>query len=344
MPESADVPLSVPSEWHSETGGRLVRVLVIDDDPRIRELLVGALLGFGYLVQTASSAETALALLRDTAVELALCDVRLPGMDGVEFARFMAAAYPDVPVVLLTGFGDADLARSALRQGACDFLTKPLDIDTIPIVVARNLERGRLQRARIVEQEGTLRIRAIAALAAAIDAKQACTAEHSRRVSAITVALAGEMGLGPSDRASIELAAQVHDVGKIAVPDAVLDKDGPLTPDEWAVMRRHPGRGAEIVMQVEELREVARIVRHHHERIDGRGYPDGLREDDIPFLARVLAVADAYEAMTSDRPYRPRLGAEEAMARLRNGAGTQFDVAVVRAFGRLHERGHIPSR
>jgi HD-GYP domain-containing protein (c-di-GMP phosphodiesterase class II) len=174
-----------------------------------------------------------------------------------------------------------------------------------------------------------------------LEAKDPYTAYHSERVAVIALEIGREMGLHPGLLESLEVGARLHDVGKVSVPDTVLRKEGGLSPEEWAVMREHPAMGAKALAPIASLlgREAVEIARHHHERWDGEGYPEGLRGEEIPLLARIVAVADAYEAMTSDRPYRRALSPEEAARRIREGAGAQFDPEVVEAFLRAWRRG-----
>jgi len=321
---------------------RAVEVLVVDDEDATRELLAILLRESGYRVETADSAEEALALLRRRPFDLVLSDVQMPGASGLELSRILTHSHPHLPVVLITGHADVDTAREAVQIGAADYLTKPFTVESLAVAVERNLERRRLERERILEQDHRVMYRSIQALAAAIDAKQPLTAQHSERVVRLVERLCPALGLTGGEASAACFAAQVHDVGKIAVPDAVLEKAGPLTEEEWVWMRTHPARGAEIVGQIEELSFVADIVRHHHERIDGTGYPDGLAGESIPFLSRVIAVADAYEVMTSDRAYRARLPHAEAVRRLRECAGSQFDEGVVQVFCRLGDEGGDP--
>jgi len=315
--------------------------LVVDDDEWIRELLIDTLSEAGYRVSMAASAEDALETLRCVPIDLVLSDVKMPGMDGIALSRYLSESHPDLPIVLITGSGDSNLARAALQQGASDFILKPFNITSIPIVVASNLERGRLERQRLLEQGDKIAFKTVQALAAAMDARQRYTAEHSRRVAELAVIVGEQIGLSPGEVRSLEMAAQVHDVGKIGVADDILNKEGMLTSEEWVAMRLHPVKGAEIVGKVPELSYVARIVLYHHERMDGRGYPEGLRGEDIPLLSRIIAVVDAYECMTSDRIYRPRLPVPEALRRLRESSGTQFDAYVVEDFLRLHGEGRV---
>jgi putative two-component system response regulator len=307
-------------------------VLAVDDELWVRELLRDVLTESGYEVTVVSTAEDALIVLQDHAFDCILSDVNLPGMDGLALSSLLKTLRPELPVILITGMADVELARAAIKQGASDFVTKPIDIRSLPIVVERNMERSRLEARRAQEQDSHTRFRVIQALAAAIDAKQSYTAEHSRRVTSIATAIGRTMGLGDEDLSLLEMAAAVHDVGKIGVPDGVLNKPGPLDNSEWELMRAHSEQGADIVGQVPELKCVSQIVRHHHERIDGTGYPDRLSGDDIPILSRVIAVADAFECMTGDRVYRPACSTLEAVKRLEEGSGVQFDTAIVSAF------------
>lgn len=327
-------PLSERGEM-PQRAPHTTRILIVDDDEWIRDLLARVLMRNGYQVTTAPSAEEALVLLHQAHFDLLISDMMLTGMSGLDLTRHVAYAHPDLPIVLITAHGHADLMRAALRQGATDFIAKPFNIETIPIIIERNLERHSLERERILEQDNRLMYKTIQALAAAIDAKEPFTAQHSRRVAALAVASARVMQLPDAEVRYLELAAQVHDVGKIGTPDHILNKPGRLNDEEWQAMRLHPVQGAEIVGRVEELAYVADIVRHHHEWINGAGYPDGLRGESIPLLSRMISVADAYEVMTSDRVYHSRLPSEEALRRLQEAAGVQFDSAVVQAFIRL---------
>lgn len=316
-------------------GASPTRILLVDDEDWICDVLSRVLRRHQYVVNSAGSAEQALDLLREASFDLVISDMMLPGLSGLELSERVSRMHPNLPVVLITGRADADLMRDALRRGVCDFLPKPFDIETIPLVVERNLERRALDMQRQLAIDDTVMVNTVQALAAAIDAKEPFTAQHSRRVAQLALALARALELPSAEQRQLELAALVHDVGKIGVPDEILLKAGPLTEEEWAAMRLHPVQGAVIVGQVEQLTYVADVVRHHHERMDGAGYPDGLRGEAIPYLSRIIAVADAYEVMTSDRVYRARLSDETAMRRLHEAGGAQFDAQVVEAFSRL---------
>jgi HD-GYP domain-containing protein (c-di-GMP phosphodiesterase class II) len=213
-----------------------------------------------------------------------------------------------------------------------------VNIRELPILVERNLTRRRLEVARLQEREAQVLFAAIKALASAVDAKDTYTARHSRMVTRLALLLADAIQLSSEERSMLELSAWMHDVGKIGVPDSILTKPSCLTDEEFAVMKAHPVKGGEIVGEIEELGRVADVIRHHHERIDGGGYPDGLRGEAIPLASRIILIADAFEAMTSDRSYRRGLGQAAAVRELEKHGGTQFDADLVRAFIRMLDR------
>jgi putative two-component system response regulator len=286
----------------------------------------------GYVVVSAASGEEALEFLRSQRFDLLLTDQAMPGLSGIELAEATARIHPDVPIVLLTGSSDVELAKASLQRGASDFVTKPVNIRELPIVIERNLTRRKLEVARLKEREAQVLFEAIKALASAVDAKDPYTARHSMRVTRLSMLLADAMGLSSDEKYFLELSAWMHDVGKIGVPDHILIKPSRLTPEEFEVMKIHSVKGGEIVGQIEELIRVADVIRHHHERLDGRGYPDGLRGEAIPLLSRVIFIADTFEAMTTDRSYRRGLTREHAFAELCSHAGSQFDPDLVELF------------
>lgn len=311
---------------------RASRLLVVDDMEPMRLALQDSLRLQGYDVVSAASGEEALELLRSQRFDLLLTDQTMPGLSGIELMEATARIHPDMPVVLLTGHTDVELAKSSLQRGASDFVTKPVNIRELPIVIERNLTRRRLEVTRLKEREAQVLFEAIKALASAVDAKDPYTARHSMRVTRLSLLLADAVGLASDERYILELAAWMHDVGKIGVPDQILTKPTSLTPEEFAVMKIHPVKGGEIVGQIEELGRVSDAIRHHHERPDGKGYPDGLRGEAIPIASRIIIIADAFEAMTSNRSYRPGLGRERAFEELHDHRGTQFAPELVEAF------------
>ena len=305
------------------SGSRQV-ILVVDDAPELRELWSRALDNFGYESYTASNGREGLDWLRANSCTLVLCDQVMPEMSGLELLREVRTVRPGVPVVMITGEHDVELAKQALREGAVDFLTKPFRLHELPLAIERTLERLRIQTRAIEEGQARILLEAISSLAVAIDARDPYSASHSRSVSRLCDEMARHLNLPRMEAETLRLSALLHDIGKISWPDSILGKEGSLTESEWAQVRQHPSVGAAIVGQIVELRYVADVLRHHHERPDGRGYPDQLQDRAIPFLSSLIAVADAWDAMTSNRSYRRRLSTEEAIRRMRAGIGTQF--------------------
>lgn len=316
---------------------RAFRLLIVDDIEAMRLALEECLRLQGYDVVSAGTGEEALELLRSQRFDLLLTDQAMPGLSGIELAEVTSRMHPDVPIVLLTGHTDVELAKASLQRGASDFVTKPVNIRELPIVIERNLTRRRLEVARLKEREGQVLFEALKALASAVDAKDPYTARHSMRVTRLSLVLADGIGLSTDEKYVLELSAWMHDVGKIGVPDYLLTKPTPLSTDEFAIMKIHAPKGGQIVGQIDELVRVADIIRHHHERLDGRGYPDGLRGEAIPLLSRIIFIADSFEAMTSDRNYRRGPGPMRAFIELRRNAGTQFDPDLVEIFIRKIE-------
>jgi putative two-component system response regulator len=308
------------------------RLLIVDDMEAMRLALEDSLRFQGYDVVSVASGEEALELLHSEQFDLLLTDQAMPGLSGIELAEVTARIHPDMPIVLLTGHTDVELAKASLQRGASDFVTKPVNIHELPIVIERNLTRQRLLVARLKEREAQVLLEALKALASAVDAKDPYTARHSMRVTRLSLILADALGVSADEKYVLELSAWMHDVGKIGVPDHILTKGSALTKAEFEIMKMHAPKG-----HIEELTRVADVIRHHHERLDGRGYPDGLRGAAIPLLSRVILIADAFEAMTSDRSYRPCGGRPRALEELRRHVGTQFDPELVDVFVRKIE-------
>ena len=322
--------------------GQPFRLLVVDDMEAMRMALVQCLHLSGYEVVSAASGGEALELLRTQRFDLLLTDQAMPGLSGLELTDAVSRMHPHMPVVLLTGHTDVELARDSLQRGAADFVTKPVNIRELPILVERNLTRRRLEVARLQEREAQVLFAAIKALASAVDAKDPYTARRSRVVTRLALLLADAIQLSSEERYVLELSAWMHDVGKIGVPDSILTKPGSLTKEEFGVMMAHPVKGGEIVGEIEELGRVADAIRHHHERVDGNGYPDGLRGEAIPLASRIILIADAFEAMTADRSYRRGLDRKAALRELQEHAGAQFDADLVDVFvGVVQDRSEL---
>ena len=332
------------------------RVLVVDDEASVCGIVSALLERSGYATQTADGAGTALARLKeDAAYDLVLSDVMMPEVDGLSLLDRIGVDFPATPVVMFTAVHDIHIATNAFRRGAVDYLLKPFERAQLLDVVQRAVEHGQLRRQNQIYRQNleqmvagrTARLRAtmqdlersyditLEAMGDALDLRDHETEGHSKRVTAYTIALAREMGLGAEELRVIARGAFLHDIGKIATPDAVLLKPGKLDPDEVAIMREHCQRGYDMVCKIPFLREASAIVYAHQESFDGSGYPRGLRGEEIPLGARIFAIADTLDAITSDRPYRRGKDFSAARDEIARCAGRQFDPAIVEVFLRI---------
>lgn len=311
-------------------GHEHIKVLVVDDEELVREPLIEALRWLGYDVDGAASVEDALEALSQTTYNLIFCDLVMPEAHGFTLMEVVRRRYPYLSVIVLTGHATLDLTQKAMRLGAQDFLIKPFSVRELPFIVERNLERIRLEAQLREQQTEYLLFQTVQALVAAIEAKDPYTAGHSQKVAQIAVQFATALQLNATDIFVLRLAGLMHDVGKIGIPENILLEPGQLDEPSWEIMKQHPVIGAEIVGQITDLGYVARVVRSHHERWDGNGYPDGLKGEAIPYLSRILYIADAYDALTADRAYRKGMSDDQAMRVIRKQAGTHFDTDLVR--------------
>jgi putative two-component system response regulator len=314
------------------------KILVVDDERGVLEVIRESLLSEGYIVHTAMSGPEALDTLRERPIDLVITDIAMPGMDGVELLNRISEMHPELPVVMITGHGGSEAARKTLQTGAVDFVTKPFSIRELPVVVERNLTRRSQEREKLAARAEEVLFEAMGALTAALDAKDQSTAGHSRRVTELSLLLADEIGVDRQERFVVHLAAQLHDIGKIGIRDAVLHNPLKLIGTDLDHVKEHPAKGGEILSCLTEVPEVASCIRHHHERFDGNGYPDGLSGETIPLGARIIAVADSFEAIVSDRPYRKGMTMPEAVEEIMNSSGTQFDPEIVAVFKRVMEK------
>jgi len=318
-------------------GTDTLRLLVVDDDAALLELNRAVLTNQGYEVETADSALAAMELLKRQPYDLVLSDINMPEMNGLEFTEAVMEIHPDLPIVLITGFGDVEMAKEAIQRGAMDFLHKPISVKNLPSVIEQNLERKRLEIRRR-QQATTQFMREVAgALSTAIEAKDPFTAGHMKQVAHLCLRLANRLDLSPDTEETLDLAAQMHDVGKICLDSYLLNKTTPLTEGERRAIRELPQLGARIVGQVRGLARVAHIILHQHEHFDGQGYPDGLSGEAIPFLSRILFVVESFDAMVHQRAYRSAFPAPAALNELKRCAGTWFDPQVVDVFVALAE-------
>ncbi len=321
------------------------KILIVDDEEAIRKLLHQKLSSEGYQCLEAGSAGQALDNLRSNAVGLVILDIKMPGKSGIELLPEIKASYPDTAIVMATVTADINIAIQCMKQGAYDYITKPFNLDEVILSVDRALGMRRLElenkeyrqnlEDKVTEQAGRIRasfLNAIRALAYALEAKDEYTSGHSQRVADVSVAIARELGLPQESIDKITLAGLVHDIGKMGVRESVLNKPGRLTIEEFQQIQKHPEIGERILSPIAGDEEILNFVRNHHERYDGTGYPDRLKGAQIPLGARILAISDAYEAMTSERPYRKAMSNKAALAEIECGKGTQFDPEVGDAF------------
>ncbi len=327
--------------------------MVVDDEETIREIVSSMLTHANYKCRQAASGLEAIALLDSgEEFELMLSDLMMADLDGIGLLERTKERFPDMPVVMVTAVHDISVALAAIRNGAYDYLLKPFEREQLLATVRRAMENRRLKlenrayqtnletlvaarteqlRKAMVELERSYDI-TLEALGDALDLKDRETEGHSRRVTAFTIAIARAMGLTADQIRVIARGAFLHDIGKMAIPDAILNKPGALTPDEVGIMREHSYHGYQIVKKIPFLQEAAEIVYAHQERFDGTGYPRGLKGEQIPLGARMFAVADTLDAITSDRPYRPAQTLTAAREEIQRWAGRQFDPEVVKMF------------
>jgi putative nucleotidyltransferase with HDIG domain len=343
------------AEGEARTVARLrrpARILVVDDEAHVRSMIGATLEHRGYDVQLATSARDALETLERDAFDLVLTDIVMRDGNGIAMLECIRAQQPNLPVVVVTAIHDISVAIDSMRRGAYDYLLKPFEREHLASTVERALDhRQALQESHNYQQslEQVVRARTemlrqamedlehsydvtLEALGDALDLKDSETEGHSKRVTAYTIALARAMGVAPAEIKVIARGAFLHDIGKMAIPDEILRKPGTLNPDEMGVMRDHCTRGYHMLRKIPFLAEAAEIVFSHQEHYDGNGYPSRLRGAEIPIGARMFAVADALDAITSDRPYRRARNFDVAREEILRCSGTQFDPGVVEVF------------
>ena len=351
---------------------RRTNILIVDDENSIREVLAEGLIGAGYPCSTASDADDALRKLTSVRFHLVLSDIRMPGADGIQLLEQIKDHDPDIDVIMVSGVVDTDTAIDSIRKGACDYVTKPFNLTEVLFTVDRAVEKRRLieenrEYQRDLEVKVSERTEELShknkeiqslfnelktafneiqntyeatleALIAALDSRDSETQGHSMRVSEFTALVAGHMGVSEPELTDIRRGALLHDVGKIGIPDAILRKPGPLDEAEWKVMKMHPQLGYEMLQGIAFLEGAIPIVSSHQEKFDGTGYPAGLRAEKIPLGARIFAVVDTYDAITSTRPYRVGRSYEVARDEIVKFSGTQFDPKVVQTFLKIPQQ------
>jgi putative nucleotidyltransferase with HDIG domain len=328
------------------------RVLVVDDDPSIVRLLRQKLVAEGFDCQSCSSGQEALTLLQEKSFDVVISDLQMSPMTGMELLDVVHEKFPRSAFLMMTGVDEVGVAVQAMKRGGDDYVVKPFQLDAVMSSLERALERKRLELEvenyrlnleKMVEQR-TQELQAamkrieltydetLEALGSALDLRDYETGGHSRRVSEYCLEMARRYGCSPEQLKQIARGSYLHDIGKIGIPDSILLKPGKLTPEERVVMESHAQIGYDLVSRVSFLSRAAEIVLTHQERYDGMGYPRGLAEGEIPLGARLFAVADTLDAMTSDRPYRKALAFKVAREEIERESGKQFDPEIVSLF------------
>ena len=324
------------------------KVLVVDDEEVIRLLIHDALVE-DFAIAMVESAEDAAPYLVHHPPDVLLVDKNLPGMSGIDLLRQSKALQPECEVMVITGYASLESSIEALRLGAYDYLLKPFDdVEIVVEKVRRAGEKRNMSRERrelneqVMAANQELRaaqerlkksyIQTLSSMITALEARDAYTRGHSDRVAEYTAMIGKAMGITGESFKNLVDGARLHDLGKIGIRETVLHKTSALTDEEYAHIKTHPAIGADIIGKMEAYRHLVPMVRHHHERFDGRGYPDGISGKDIPLQARIIAVADSFDAMTSERPYRKTRTPNEALKEIREVAGTQLDPMVVKTF------------
>ncbi|MBM3175515.1 MAG: response regulator [Chloroflexi bacterium] len=349
-------------------GNAKASILIVDDESSVRGIILRKLTQVGYYCDEAANGNIALKKIDERDFDLVLLDISMPVKSGTEVLQEIASKYPDIAVIMVTAISNVETAIQSMKLGAYDYIIKPVELNILMLSVNRALEKRRLVREnrdyqlhlekKVQEQTEKIResfLNSIMSLAVALEAKDEYTRGHSERVTSSAVVIAREMGLPDEMVEKIRLASLVHDIGKIGVSESILGKPGKLTEDEYRHVMAHCEIGERILRPIVEDEEILEMVRHHHERYDGTGYPDGLAADPNangarsskqsgdPVMkrfsvgSRLLAVIDAYDAMTSNRPYRKALDIEVARAEMEKGKGRQFDPKIVDIFLRVSD-------
>ncbi len=331
---------------------RSVRILIVDDEAIIRDVLARKLVSLKYVCESCDNGKDALHLLTTQKFDLVLADVLISEVDGTPFLKEALRINPDIAVILVTSVVDIELAVDSLKDGAYDFITKPFSLEEVSISVSRALEKRRLllenqnyqrtledrvasRTSQLKEALGVLEHTyhsTLVALSKAMDSRDADSDGHSLRVTVYATQLARQMGMSEPEIKTIEQGVLLHDIGKIGIPDALLRKPDELTPDEWSLMKKHPEIGFRILSSIKFLKGAAQLVLHHHEQYDGNGYPQGLKGAEINPGARIFAIADALDDLTSNRPFQSAISIEAAIRTIEDMSGAQLDPAFVKEF------------
>jgi len=328
------------------------RILIVDDEKMICLLLAQRLFKEGYICATANNGKEALNHFYKDDLSLIITDIRMPEMDGMELLKNVKTIKPKMMVTIMTAYPEIDMAVEAIRLGANDFVIKPVDLELMVFSVKKALEQKRMEEEieahhknleKLVE-ERTSKLReallvlkkthldSVKVLAGAIDAKDPYTRGHSDRVRKMSMRIGMKLSFNEERLENLVFGALLHDIGKIGIRDEVLQKKGQLTPEEYQYVQQHPLIGVKIIEGIDFFKDKISMIRNHHEHFDGGGYPDGLMGETIPLEARIIAVSDAFDAMTSLRPHRRAMPVEGVLLEMEKGKGRQFDPQILEIF------------
>jgi len=309
------------------------KILLVDDDRVTLKAISSKLMSeTNYDCRCVTTKEEALDAVKKEMFDIIISDYSLPDGTGIEILEAVKTFMYNVPFVMITASEQKELIQLAINHGADDFLTKPFHMENLPTIIERNIQRKQYEIKTKNPHKVSVLLKTIQSLITALEAKDSYTSGHSVNVARCAVRLGSSLGLPDTDLFTLELAALLHDIGKIGMPDNILQKKSTLQDAEYVTAKKHTIIGSEIVGKIDELKEVASIIRHHHERYDGKGYPDGLTGEVIPKFARILSIADSYETLISNRIYRSALAVEDALKEIEKNAGTQFDPELTKLF------------
>ncbi len=308
------------------------KILLVEDEVVTHKAICKMFEQYGYDYVGVKNLTDALTKVKTEHFDIIFSDVVLPDGSGLELLDVVHDYLLNVPFVVITASESEKLVQSALSRGASDFLSKPFNLSNIPTIIKRNIERKRIEHDRYNPRNTNALLKAIKALISALEAKDAYTSGHSIRVAHYAKLMGEIMKLNEDEKYCLNLSAILHDIGKIGLSDNILKKNSSLLESEYHEAKEHSLIGSKIVGNIDELHEVAAIIRHHHERFDGTGYPAGLRGEAIPILARILSIVDTYEAIVSRRYYGTEETPQRAFFELEKNAGTQFDPELVKLF------------
>lgn len=312
-----------------------MKVLLVEDDKVSRSAICRYLSENGFICISFCTVKDAMEVVFDQAFDIIFCNLNLPDGSGFNLLEKIRESMLNTPFIFITASKDEDIIHDALDKGADDFLKKPFHLENLQTIIKRNIERKKIDFSRRSSDKESILLHAIKALIAALEAKDSYTSGHSLQVARYAHMMGEALGFFEEELFILELSALLHDIGKIGMPDNILKKEESLQDDEYSLAKEHVIIGSEIIIKISDLQEVATIIRHHHERFDGMGYPDGLRGDVIPLYSRIITIVDAYETIRAKRRYSDQKSMGYAFEELIKHSGTQFDPELLEVFIRM---------